>query len=108
MRIHWSAILTALVLASVQFVLFLRWLHRRMRNDEIVRAFVRHMAQTICRAYIPPCTPSRASRELNRMNRPSCHLSNSKVTGATTDHCSTLTEADQADRQMTRLHNSAH
>jgi hypothetical protein len=108
MPIHWSAILTALVLASVQFVLFLRWLHRRMRNDEIVCAFVRHMAQTISRASIPPCTPSRASRELNGMNRPWCHLSNSKVTGATTDHCPTLTQAGQADRQMTRLHNSAH
>jgi hypothetical protein len=28
----------------VQFVLFPRWLHRRMRNDEIVRAFVRDIA----------------------------------------------------------------
>jgi hypothetical protein len=28
----------------VQFVLFLRWLHRRMRNDEITRAFVRDIA----------------------------------------------------------------
>jgi hypothetical protein len=36
---------------SVQFVLFLRWLHRCMRDDEIVRAFVRHMAQTIPRIY---------------------------------------------------------
>ena len=44
MLIHWSAILTALVPVAVQFVLFLRWLHRRMRNDEIVRAFVRDIA----------------------------------------------------------------
>ena len=29
---------------AVQFVLFLRWLHRRMRNDEITRAFVRDIA----------------------------------------------------------------
>jgi hypothetical protein len=44
MPIHWSTILTALVPVGVQFVLFLRWLHRRMRNDEIVRAFVRDIA----------------------------------------------------------------
>jgi hypothetical protein len=44
MPIHWSAVLTALVPVAVQFVLFLRWLHRRMRNDEIVRAFVRDIA----------------------------------------------------------------
>jgi hypothetical protein len=29
---------------AVQFVIFLRWLHRRMRNDEITRAFVRDIA----------------------------------------------------------------
>jgi hypothetical protein len=29
---------------AVQFVLFLRWLHRRMREDEIARAFVRDVA----------------------------------------------------------------
>jgi hypothetical protein len=28
----------------VQLVLFLRWLHRRMRDDEIMRAFVRDVA----------------------------------------------------------------
>ncbi|MGC1365485.1 MAG: hypothetical protein WA829_07300 [Candidatus Acidiferrum sp.] len=44
MPISWSAILVALVPVGVQFVLFLRWLHRRMRNDEIVRAFVRDIA----------------------------------------------------------------
>ncbi len=44
MPIHWSAILTALLPVGVQFVLFLRWLHRRMRNDEITRAFVRDIA----------------------------------------------------------------
>jgi hypothetical protein len=27
-----------------QFALFLRWLHRRMRNEEITRAFVRDIA----------------------------------------------------------------
>ncbi len=29
---------------AVQFVVFLRWLHRRMRNDEITSAFVRDIA----------------------------------------------------------------
>ena len=28
----------------VQFFVFLRWLHRRMRNEEITRAFVRDVA----------------------------------------------------------------
>ena len=28
----------------VQLALFLRWLHRRMRDDEITRAFVRDVA----------------------------------------------------------------
>jgi len=41
---HWYGILTALFAAGVQFVLFLRWLHRRMRNDEITRAFVHDIA----------------------------------------------------------------
>ena len=41
---HWYVILTALVSGAVQFVLFLRWLHRRMRNDEIARAFIRDIA----------------------------------------------------------------
>ena len=44
MPIHWYAVLTAIVSTGVQFVLFLRWLHRRMRNDEIMRAFVRDIA----------------------------------------------------------------
>ena len=35
----------AVVLSSlVQLVLFLRWLYRRIRNDEITRAFVHDMA----------------------------------------------------------------
>jgi hypothetical protein len=41
---HWYAILAAIVSVGVQFVLFLRWLHRRMRNDEITRAFVHDIA----------------------------------------------------------------
>ncbi|HET8923806.1 MAG TPA: hypothetical protein VFN26_12525 [Candidatus Acidoferrum sp.] len=44
MPIHWYAMLAAAFSVGVQFVLFLRWLHRRMRNDEIVRAFVRDIA----------------------------------------------------------------
>lgn len=46
MPMHWYAILTAVVSCGVQFVLFLRWLHRRMRDDEIMRAFVRDIAIT--------------------------------------------------------------
>jgi len=36
--------LTVIIPVVVQFVVFLRWLHRRMRNDEITRAFVRDIA----------------------------------------------------------------
>jgi len=46
-RIGWPAAtgwLTTLVPVAVQFVIFLRWLHRRMRNEEITRAFVRDIA----------------------------------------------------------------
>ncbi len=35
MPAHWYGILTALVPVAVQFVISLRWLHRRMRNEEI-------------------------------------------------------------------------
>ncbi|GAC1626540.1 MAG: hypothetical protein PVS2B2_10330 [Candidatus Acidiferrum sp.] len=38
------AILAAIVPLGVQFVVFLRWLHRRMRNDEIARAFIHDIA----------------------------------------------------------------
>ena len=41
---HKLSWLTTLIPVAVQFVLFLRWLHRRMRNDEITRAFVRDIA----------------------------------------------------------------
>jgi len=41
---HWFGFVAAIASAGVQFVLFLRWLHRRMRNDEIVSAFVRDIA----------------------------------------------------------------
>ena len=36
--------LTTLVPVVVQCVVFLRWLHRRMRNEEITRTFVRDIA----------------------------------------------------------------
>jgi hypothetical protein len=39
-------ILTTLLPVAVQFALFLRWLHRRMREDEIVHACVRDIALT--------------------------------------------------------------
>ena len=41
---HGFAWLTTLVPVAVQFIVFLRWLHRRVRNDEITRAFVRDIA----------------------------------------------------------------
>jgi hypothetical protein len=44
MPASWFAIAAASVSGAVQFVVFLRWLHRRMRNDEIVHAFVRDIA----------------------------------------------------------------
>ncbi len=44
MPAHWYGLLAAIASIGVQFVLFLRWLHRRMRNDEIARAFIRDMA----------------------------------------------------------------
>ena len=37
----WPAIV---IPALLQFALFARWLHRRLRDDEIQRAFVRDMA----------------------------------------------------------------
>jgi hypothetical protein len=43
----WSADtgwLAVVIPVAVQLVLFLRWLHRRMRSDEITRAFVRDIA----------------------------------------------------------------
>ncbi len=39
-----AGLAAALVPIVVQFALFLRWLHRRMRDDEIARAFVRDVA----------------------------------------------------------------
>jgi hypothetical protein len=41
---HGFTWLATLIPVLVQFVVFLRWLHRRMRNDEITRAFVRDIA----------------------------------------------------------------
>jgi len=41
---HGSAWLATLVPVLVQFVVFLRWLHRRMRNEEINRAFIHDIA----------------------------------------------------------------
>ena len=36
--------LTVALTSLVQFVLFLRWLYRRIRNDEMTRTFVEDMA----------------------------------------------------------------
>jgi len=38
------AILLAVVSIGAQFVVFLRWIHRRMRDDEINRVFLRDLA----------------------------------------------------------------
>ncbi len=46
MSASWIAALAAIVSIGVQLVVFLRWLHRRMRDDEIIRAFVRDIALT--------------------------------------------------------------
>jgi hypothetical protein len=36
----WAVVLTSII----QLVLFVRWLYRRIRNDELTRAFVEDMA----------------------------------------------------------------
>ncbi len=41
MYFFWPALV---IPALVQFALFVRWLHRRLRDDEIQQAFVRDMA----------------------------------------------------------------
>ncbi len=42
MNPYWLIVAFTMV---TQFFIFLRWLHRRMRNSEIERAFVRDMAR---------------------------------------------------------------
>jgi len=44
MQIAYLAYIGGIATFGVQLVLFLRWLHRRMRDDEVMRAFVRDMA----------------------------------------------------------------
>jgi hypothetical protein len=44
MPTHYFALFATLASAAVQFVVFLRWLHRRMRDDEVNRQFIRDMA----------------------------------------------------------------
>ena len=39
----WTIVL-ALVSLGAQFAVFLRWMHRRIRDDEIQRAFIRDLA----------------------------------------------------------------
>jgi hypothetical protein len=41
LHLHWVAVAFSLLM---QGFLFLRWLHKRLRDDEITRAFVRDMA----------------------------------------------------------------
>jgi hypothetical protein len=44
MLTRWLALLAALASAGVQLTVFLRWLHRRMRDDEVNRQFIRDVA----------------------------------------------------------------
>ena len=44
MPTHWLALLATLVSGGVQLTVFLRWLHRRMRDDEVNRQFIRDVA----------------------------------------------------------------
>ena len=44
MLTHWLSLLTIFTSAGIQLVVFLRWLHRRMRDDEVHRQFVRDIA----------------------------------------------------------------
>ena len=37
-------ILLAVLSLTAQFIVFLRWMHRRIRDDEIQRAFIRDLA----------------------------------------------------------------
>jgi hypothetical protein len=72
---HGSALLATLLPILVQFVIFLRWLHRRMRNDEITRAFVRDIATNHCRTFTTRCSKSPQSRELRWTKRHWCNSS---------------------------------
>ena len=44
MLTHWLSLLTVVASAGIQLVICLRWLHRRMRDDEVHRQFVRDIA----------------------------------------------------------------
>jgi hypothetical protein len=44
MPTHWFALLATLTSVGVQLTVFLRWLHRRMRDDAVNRQFIRDVA----------------------------------------------------------------
>lgn len=44
MTSHWFSVAAAVISTLAQFLLFLRWLHRRVRDEEITRAFVADIA----------------------------------------------------------------
>jgi len=44
MSAHWLSLIGAAATTLAQLFIFLRWLHRRMRDDEITRAFVTDIA----------------------------------------------------------------
>jgi len=72
MPTHWYGILTAVVSAGVQFVLFLRWLHRRMRDDEIVRAFVREHRHESSTAHLHRVVRNRQAAGIDLPETPMC------------------------------------
>jgi hypothetical protein len=41
---HWFSVAAAVFGTLAQFLLFLRWLHRRVRDEEITRTFVNDIA----------------------------------------------------------------
>jgi hypothetical protein len=64
--------LTVALTSLVQFVLFLRWLYRRIRNDEMTRTFVEDMATSHLPHIYRLLENSATRRELKRRpNRPS-------------------------------------
>ena len=59
---HWS---TFAITAFVQFILFVRWIYRRVRNDEIMRMFVEEMATSHLPHIYELLAKSAKRRELN-------------------------------------------
>jgi hypothetical protein len=54
------------------FAVFLRWLYRRIRNDEITRTFVHAIWRRTTHTFINAPKKSPTSRELNALHSRSC------------------------------------